>query len=169
LEAASGPARPACDAARGRRAAAPGQDVYALHKGVDARDPTSRRREAQMHYRLLADLVVLLHLAFIVFVVAGGFLALRWGWLAAVHVPCALWGALIEFCGWYCPLTPLENWLRRATGEEAYAGGFIEHYLLPLVYPGAITRGMQIGLGIAVLSINALAYSIVWLRHAGRL
>jgi hypothetical protein len=122
-----------------------------------------------MPYRLLADLVVVLHLAFVLFVAAGGFLVLRWGWLVVLHVPCALWGAMIEFSGWYCPLTPLENELREAAGAEPYAGGFIEHYLVPLVYPGAITRGMQIALGVAVLVINAVAYGLVWLRHAGRL
>lgn len=121
-----------------------------------------------MFYRLLAELVVLLHLTFIVFVLGGGFLALKWPWIAVVHIPCALWGVLIEFCRWYCPLTPLENWLRQATGDESYAGGFIQHYIVPLVYPGAITRNMQIALGVAVLAINVFAYVLFWWRHVSR-
>jgi len=121
-----------------------------------------------MFYRLLAELVVLLHLVFIVFVVGGGALALKWPWIALVHIPCALWGAMIELFRWHCPLTPLENWLRQATGGEPYAGGFIEHYIVPLVYPGAITRNMQIALGIAVLVINICAYLLVWWRHVAK-
>jgi polyferredoxin len=111
-----------------------------------------------MGYRLLADLLVGLHFLFIVFVVAGGFLAWRWRRAAWVHLPVAAWGALIEFAGWVCPLTPLENQFRRAAGESGYAGGFIEHYLIPVIYPGGLTRGIQIGLGIAVIAVNLAAY-----------
>jgi hypothetical protein len=109
-------------------------------------------------YRILADLVVGLHLLFVVFVVAGGLLVLRWRRLAWVHVPAAAWGALIEFAGWVCPLTPLEQALRSAAGESGYPGGFIEHYMLPVLYPGALTRGIQIGLGVLVLALNLLVY-----------
>ncbi|HEX9631156.1 MAG TPA: DUF2784 family protein [Gemmatimonadales bacterium] len=111
-----------------------------------------------MAYRLLADTLVGIHLLFVIFVVAGGFLTWRWPRLAWVHVPVALWGALIEFAGWICPLTPFENQLRRAAGEAGYAGGFIEHYVIPLVYPGTLTRGIQLLLGIAVIVVNAVAY-----------
>ena len=111
-----------------------------------------------MLYRLLADAVLVLHLAFILFVIAGGLLVLRWRWVAAVHLPVALYGALIEFVGWICPLTPLENHLRRRGGEEGYPGGFIEHYLVPLIYPGELTWGLQLALGLAVVTINAAIY-----------
>lgn len=114
-----------------------------------------------MLYRLLADLVLVVHLLFIAFVVAGGFAAVRWPRLAWAHVPCFVWGALIEFAGWICPLTPLENDLRIASGEAGYAGGFIERYLLPVIYPGALTREIQIWLGASVLALNVLAYA--WL------
>lgn len=114
-----------------------------------------------MTYRWLADLVLVVHLLFIVFVVAGGFAAVRWPRLAWAHLPCLAWGALIEFAGWICPLTPLENDLRIASGEAGYSGGFIERYLLPIIYPGALNREIQIWLGVSVLALNALAYA--WL------
>lgn len=122
-----------------------------------------------MSYAIAADLLVVLHLTFILFVAAGGLLAIRWPRLAWVHLPAALWGALIELGGWICPLTPLENSLRLRAGEAGYAGGFIEHYILPLVYPPGLTRDIQIGLGIAVLVVNGLAYTalILRLRQAG--
>lgn len=118
-----------------------------------------------MLYRVLADGVLLLHLLFIVFVVGGGLLVFRWPRLAWVHLPAAAWGALIEFAGWICPLTPLENMLRRQAGETGYGGGFIAHYLLPIVYPGALTREIQLGLGFAVLAINAVVYGLLWRRR----
>ncbi|MDE2944205.1 MAG: DUF2784 domain-containing protein [Gemmatimonadota bacterium] len=114
-----------------------------------------------MLYRVLADLVLVVHFLFIAFVVAGGFAAVRWPRLAWAHIPCFVWGALIEFAGWICPLTPLENDLRIASGQAGYSGGFIEHYLLPVVYPGALTREIQIWLGLSVLALNAVAYA--WL------
>ncbi|WP_419950293.1 DUF2784 domain-containing protein [Candidatus Palauibacter sp.] len=114
-----------------------------------------------MLYRLLADFVLIVHLLFIAFVVAGGFAAVRWPKLAWAHVPCFVWGALIEFAGWICPLTPLENDLRIASGQAGYSGGFIERYLLPIIYPGALTREIQIWLGVSVLALNVLAYA--WL------
>ena len=119
-----------------------------------------------MTSRILADALVGLHFLFIVFVVAGGFLAWRWRRAAWIHLPVAAWGALIEFAGWICPLTPLENQLRQAAGEAGYSGGFIEHYLIPIVYPGSLTRGMQLGLGIAVVVVNAVAYGkLAWGRR----
>ncbi len=125
-----------------------------------------------MIYRILADLVLVLHLAFIVFVVAGGLLVLRWRWVAVGHLPVALYGALIEFIDWVCPLTPLENELRRRGGHEGYEGGFIEHYLVPLIYPGNLTHGLQIVLGLAVVGINIAIYTwavIRWRRKAARI
>ena len=113
--------------------------------------------------RFLADLLVGLHLLFVVFVVTGGFITWRWPRVAWVHVPVAVWGALIEFAGWICPLTPLENQLRRAAGDAGYTGGFVEHYVIPIVYPGALTREIQIVLGAAVIAINAVAYGrLIW-------
>lgn len=113
---------------------------------------------------VLADSVVLLHMGFVVFVVAGGLLVLRWKRMAWVHVPCAVWGAWIEFAGWVCPLTPLEIWLRRRAGEAGYERGFIEHYLLPVLYPSELTRPTQLVLGTAVVVLNVVLYAWVWRR-----
>lgn len=117
-----------------------------------------------MIYGILADLVLALHFAFILFVVLGGLLVFRWRWIALIHVPTAIWGFLIEMFGWVCPLTPLENALRRSAGEAGYAGGFIEHYLLPVIYPGALTREVQLVLAGLVVAINAGIYFMVWRR-----
>lgn len=114
-----------------------------------------------MLYRAAADLVVLVHLAFVAFVVLGGLLVLRRPWVAWIHLPAALWGALIEFGGWICPLTPLEVALRRGAGEAGYAGGFIEHYVVALLYPEALSRELQVALGAAVVLINAWIYAVL--------
>ena len=111
-----------------------------------------------------ADLVVLLHFAFVVFVVCGGFLVLRWPRLAWLHLPAAVWGVLIELCGWVCPLTPLEQYLRRLASRPPYAGGFVEHYILPILYPAELTRSLQLGMGAAVLLLNGVIYVLVY-RH----
>ncbi len=118
-----------------------------------------------MLYRLAADTVVFLHFAFTVFVVLGGFLAWRWRKLAWIHVPAAVWGAFIEFAGWICPLTPLENHFRRLAGEAGYTGGFIEHYLLPVLYPRGLTPTIQIILGIIVVVVNGYAYWVYFRRR----
>ena len=113
--------------------------------------------------------MALTHFAFVLFVVFGGLLVLRWNRLAWFHLPCALWGAVIEFTGSICPLTPLENWLRRQAGSEGYPGGFIEHYLMPVLYPSGLTRQVQLVLGLAVIIVNLLVYG--WLlarRRRGR-
>lgn len=115
-------------------------------------------------YRLLANAVVLIHALFIVFILCGGFLAWRWRWVAAIHVPCAIWGVLIEYFGWICPLTPLENSLRARAGQEGYSGGFIEHYVLPVIYPAGLTPRVQMMLGTFVLVVNALAYAVLLRR-----
>lgn len=118
-----------------------------------------------MIYRLLADIVVIIHLGFVVFVVLGGFLLRRWPRLVWVHVPAAVWGVMIEFAGWICPLTPLENEFRERGGQAGYEGGFIDHYLVPLLYPGALTRPVQLSLGVLALGINVLAYWLFFRRR----
>ncbi len=121
-----------------------------------------------MHYRILADVLVLLHLAFVGFVVGGGLLVLRrprWAW---VHLPLASWGALVELAGWVCPSTPLEVRLRVLGGEAGYSGGFVEHYLLPVLYPHALTRGHQWALGTLVVVVNLTIYAWAWRRWRGR-
>ncbi|HKH45753.1 MAG TPA: DUF2784 domain-containing protein [Thermoanaerobaculia bacterium] len=117
-----------------------------------------------MLYRLLADLIVLLHTGFVLFVVLGGLLALRWPRAAWLHLPAALWGAGIEFAAGICPLTPLENHLRRLGGEAGYTGGFVEHYVLPVLYPDGLTREVQLVLGTFVVVLNLAVYTIVWRR-----
>ena len=121
--------------------------------------------------RLAADLVMLLHFAFVVFVVAGGFLAVRRPRLALLHLPCAVWGVAIELGGWVCPLTPLELKLRAAAGQEGYSGGFVEHYITPLVYPAGLTRDAQLVLAALVVAVNVVAYALVvrrWRRRPPR-
>jgi hypothetical protein len=114
-----------------------------------------------MWYKITANGVVLLHFAFILFVLFGALFVVRWNRLAWLHIPAALWGALVELKGWICPLTPLENRLWLAAGADGYSGGFIEHYLIPLIYPPGLTRGIQLILGFAVILINALVYIIL--------
>jgi Protein of Unknown function (DUF2784) len=118
-----------------------------------------------MLYRVLADLVVVLHFGFVLFVVFGGLLALRWPRAAWFHLPAAAWGAGIEFVRGICPLTPLENHLRRLGGEAGYSGGFVEHYLLPVLYPDGLGHGVQLGLGIFVVALNAVIYTVVLRRR----
>jgi len=112
-------------------------------------------------YRLLADGVVLVHAAFVLFAVLGGFLAWRWRAVALLHVPCALWGIAIEYAGWICPLTPLENALRERAGLEGYHGGFVEHYVIPALYPAGLARPTQALLGTLVLMVNLVAYGVL--------
>ncbi len=119
-----------------------------------------------MLYRLLANMVVILHVGFVVFVVLGGFLVWRWQRVAWVHVPAALWGAAIEFVGWVCPLTPLENYFRRLAGQAGYAGGFVEHYVIPMLYPTDWTPSLRIVLGSLVVLVNVLAYGLYFWRFA---
>ncbi len=121
-----------------------------------------------MLYRALADATVALHFAFIVFVVLGGALVWRnkaWAWL---HVPAVAWVAWLEFTGAICPLTPLENALRARAGEGGYAGGFIDRYLIPIVYPAGLTADVQIVLGGLVVALNAVVYALAWRRHSQR-
>lgn len=121
-----------------------------------------------MIHSLLADIVTVLHLGFVLFVVLGGALVLRAPRVAWLHVPAFAWGALISFAGWVCPLTPLENHLRREAGEAGIGASFVEHYLLPILYPGALTREIQVVLGVGVLLVNAGFYGVlVWRRRGG--
>ncbi|MGH8130306.1 MAG: DUF2784 domain-containing protein [Steroidobacteraceae bacterium] len=121
-----------------------------------------------MIYRFLADAVLVLHFAFIVFVVLGGLLVLRIPRLAWLHLPTVAWAALIEFFGWICPLTPLENRLRELGGQPGYAGGFIAHYVTALIYPAGLTRNSQYLLGALVVVINAAVYFRLWRRRRAR-
>ena len=116
----------------------------------------------------LADLVLAAHLAFIVFVVTGGLLALRWPRAVFVHLPAALWGAYVEMSGSICPLTPLENALRARAGQAGYAGGFIEHYVGTIVYPPGLSAQVQWMLACAVIACNVAAYTFVWRRRRAR-
>ncbi|MFL5595203.1 MAG: DUF2784 domain-containing protein [Gemmatimonadaceae bacterium] len=117
-----------------------------------------------MTYRILADLVLVVHLAFVVFVVAGGVLVLRRPRLAWLHLPAVAWGVLIEYAGWICPLTPLENSFRMRGGEAGYSGGFVEHYVLAALYPTGLTRDTQLVLGTLVLMVNLVAYGVLLRR-----
>lgn len=114
-----------------------------------------------MSYATLADATLVLHLAFIAFIVLGGLLVARWPRTAWLHVPAAVWGVLIEIGGWICPLTPLENWLRLRAGEQGYSGSFVEHYLLPVIYPDGLTRDVQLVLAGLVLAVNVTVYALV--------
>lgn len=121
-----------------------------------------------MIYRMGADLVVIVHLLFVLFVALGGLFAVRWARLMWLHLPALLWGALIEFAGFVCPLTPLEEGLRQRGGQNGYGGDFIGHYVVALLYPSGLTRQMQIWLGCVVLLTNSLIYGYFFMhgQHA---
>ena len=121
-----------------------------------------------MPYRALADGVLVVHLGFVLFVVLGGFLVLRRPWLAWAHIPAACWGVLIEFAGWICPLTPLEQRLRVLAGDAGYRGGFIEHYVTSWLYPSGLTRTVQLVLGLTVLAVNVAIYARLLRRRTPR-
>ena len=118
-----------------------------------------------MWYRIAADLVLALHFAFVLFVALGGLLALRWPRVAWVHIPVAIYGAVIEFVGFICPLTPLEVNMRQRGGEAGYSGSFVEHYVTAALYPEGLTRSIQVAIGIGVLLLNAAVYALVWRQH----
>lgn len=122
-----------------------------------------------MSYAFLATAIVVLHIAFVAFVVLGGFLVWRWRWLAWLHVPTVTWGAYVELAGKICPLTPLENRFRRLAGEAGYSGDFIDHYLRTLIYPdlwmtGGAPRELFIAIGIGVIVLNTWIYWKLWLK-----
>lgn len=114
-----------------------------------------------MYYRILADIVVVIHFLFILLVLFGGILGFYRKWIIWVHLPVVVWGTLIGIAGWICPLTPLENWLRHAGGQRGYEVGFIDHYIMPVIYPEGLTRPMQYVLAGAVLTINTIIYSLL--------
>jgi hypothetical protein len=113
----------------------------------------------------MADFIVALHFAFVLFVALGGLLALAWPRVAWLHIPAVLWGALIEFTGWICPLTPLENYLRQRQGQQQYEGDFIARYFLHVLYPDGLTRNDQLMLGGLALGLNLAIYGLVFLKH----
>ena len=118
--------------------------------------------------RVAADFVVIIHFGFIVFVVLGGLLSFSWPKVVWLHLPAVVWGVVIEFAGFVCPLTPLENRLRVAAGEGGYSSGFIDQYLVPVVYPDGLNRPTQVVLGVLVVLINLVLYSVVvakWKRN----
>jgi hypothetical protein len=121
-----------------------------------------------MLWSALADAVLVVHGLFIVWVMLGGFAALRWPWLAFLHLPAAAWGVWIEWSGGICPLTPLEVAWRRRAGQAGYEGGFIDHYLMPLIYPEGLTRDTQWMLGAVVLATNVIVYALLWRRRRAR-
>jgi len=114
-----------------------------------------------MLWRMAADALVLVHLGFILFVLLGGLLALRWPRLIWLHLPAVAWGIVVECLHLGCPLTPWENQMRRMAGQAGYEGGFIEHYLIPLIYPAGLTPAIQLWLGAIVVLVNAAVYA--WL------
>jgi len=116
-----------------------------------------------MFYTLTADAIVVLHLAFVIFVVAGGLLVFRWRRVALLHLPAVVWAVLLEFHGWLCPLTPLELKLRASGGQAGYGGGFIEHYILPVLYPAELDKVMQVEIGSLVIAVNIAVYGwLLW-------
>ena len=108
--------------------------------------------------RIAAEGIVVVHLIFILFVILGGLALFKWPWMIWVHVPAAVWGGLVELVGAPCPLTPLENHLRQAGNADAYSGGFIDHYIMPIVYPPGLTRQTQVVLGVLILAVNFAIY-----------
>ncbi len=121
-----------------------------------------------MGYRILADLVVLAHFGFIVFVLLGGLLAFRCRWIPWLHIPAVAWGGFIELTGRICPLTPLENSLRRAGGLNDYSQSFIERYIVPVVYPAELTREVQIVIGFVLIGLNVMIYGYLAWRRSKR-
>ncbi|MEN3293157.1 MAG: hypothetical protein V7642_2410 [Burkholderiales bacterium] len=122
-----------------------------------------------MLYRAMADAVLILHLAFALFALLGGVLVLRYPRMLGVHLPVLIWGIVVEWADWTCPLTPLENALRRLGGEAGYAGGFIEHLLFPALYPENLTLEMRYALGFALVAVNVGIYGYAIFNKRGRI
>lgn len=119
-----------------------------------------------MLLRLLAELTLILHFLFILFVIFGGLFVFKWNRIAWLHVPCAIWGALLEFYSWVCPLTYLENYFRTKAGDSDYSVGFVEHYLIPVIYPPGLTENTRLTLGLLVVVINLVIYGYFsWTRY----
>ena len=115
-----------------------------------------------MIYSVLAASAAVLHFAFILFVIGGAFLLLQWPKLMWIHLPAAVWGVLIEWFSWYCPLTKWENYFLQQAGRAGYSGGFVAHYIMPVIYPAGLTRGHEIVIGVFVLVLNAGIYMRVF-------
>jgi len=113
-------------------------------------------------YAIAADIIVILHFAFVVFVLLGGVLLLWWRKLVWIHLPAVIWGIMIEFTGWICPLTPYENKFRQQAGLEMYDGDFVMRYIMPVLYPEDLTRSLQVAFGLVVLVINVICYYYVF-------
>jgi Protein of Unknown function (DUF2784) len=120
-----------------------------------------------MLYRLSAEFVLLVHLAFILFALLGAAMAARWRWIIVVHLPAATWGFFVEFTGRVCPLTYLENYLRIKAGLSGYTESFVQHYLLAIIYPAGLTRELQFALSFVVLTINIALYGWIYIRKSG--
>jgi hypothetical protein len=118
-----------------------------------------------MRYSVAADALVIAHLAFIMFVMLGGLLLLKWPRLIYLHLPAVAWGTLVELRGWLCPLTPLEQHYRTLAGETGYSDSFVEHYLLPLIYPAGLTRDVQTLLAMCVITINLVIYAVIYVKY----
>ena len=118
--------------------------------------------------KLIADAIVVTHFLFIAFVIFGGLLVIRWPKVAFVHLPAAIWGALVEFFSWICPLTPLENHFREMAGEALYSGDFVARYLIPVIYPVNLTTSIQKVLGVMVILVNVIFYAIAIRKHLKR-
>ncbi len=121
-----------------------------------------------MIYSFLADLLVVFHLVFILYVIAGALLIFKWPKTLWLHLPSCFWGMTVEFAGWICALTPWEIRLRRLAGEEGYTGSFIEHYLIPIIYPSGLTREVQMVLGGTVLIVNLSLYTLILIKSRKR-
>jgi len=117
-----------------------------------------------MIYKILSDSIVVIHLAFILFVCLGAFLVFKWPGILWIHLPCAIWGAILEFFNLICPLTPLENYFRKLSGIPEYHSGFIDHYILPIIYPDSLTPEKQMIFGLFVVIINVLVYGLIILK-----
>ena len=117
-----------------------------------------------MIYRIAADFVLMTHFAFIVLVVVGGLVVYRYAWFAWIHIPAASWGAFVELTGRICPLTTLENFLRIRAGQEGYVDSFVEHYIVPVIYPAGLTRHVQFLLAGLVIAANVIIYATILLR-----
>ena len=118
-----------------------------------------------MLYKIAADLVILFHFAFIVFVLVGGLLVFKWRWIIWLHIPAAIWGSMIIIIGWICPLTPIENWLRQAGAQEQYSSSFLEQYLIPVIYPLGLNHERFIAMGLVVIVINVFVYTILFINQ----
>ena len=121
-----------------------------------------------MCYSILTNIVVVLHFSFVLFVLFGGLLILKWPKVMWLHLPAVAWGAVVEFTGWICPLTPLEHWLRARSSESTHTGDFVARYLLSILYPEALTSDIQAILGASVLLVNLVVYGYLWERNRGR-